>query len=253
MQRLAGDFMVGPRIISTYTPQGNIVDLYQLPSGQWQYGKGRDAVVITSLDQVVLVDKDGNSTIDPDSLASIKAWIKLIQDRPTPTAVQQGMTPVIEGQTSRDQLSHAISKMSDENVNRILNAIVQTMGPIADSINQGEQVNSHSDGYGQDQGMYPPGAVQMPAAFHLPPGARWADPRNPASGYLTFDSGITDELGKPASSWHPTPEFHALLQQPDPTPITETTPLKVHDPVQDEMERDSELTGAARTSSRRRR
>lgn len=245
------------RAITIYLPGGQSIELYKLPNGQWQFGKGRDAVVITDMKQV-----DGIEQIDPQTREDINKWVEKIKHHPAPAAAQQGQTPLLAGQSARDQLSRAISIMPDEVVNRLLLAVTNTLGPVADSITQAAPINHHSDGYGQDQGMHQP-ATQP---FMLPEDSRWVDPSNPASGYLSpmyreDGSVVMDKQGKPITQWHPTPEFHQVTDRPDPIPIADTTPLNAHKPsdVEEEMEqarRSSggarELVGAGRRTGRRR-
>ena len=249
--------------MTIYLPGGQSIELYKLPNGQWQFGKGRDAVVITDMTQVDEIPQvEGKPAIDPQTREDIHKWVEKIKHQPTPAAVQQGQTPLLAGISARDQLSRAISVMPEEVVNRLLLAVTNTLGPLADSINQESPINHHSDGYGQDQGMHQP-ATQP---FTLPEDSRWVDPSNPASGYLSpmYREGgavVTDKQGKPITQWHPTPEFHQVTDRPEPIPIAETTPLNVHQPkdVEEEMEqarRSSgsarELVGAGRRTGRRR-
>jgi hypothetical protein len=245
MQKQAGDFLVS-RTLTLFKPGGDTIEVYELPNGQWQIGKGRDATVITSLDQVQLADAAGHPLIDANSRASLEAWVTKMQSQTPPTPVLQGQTPVLAGVSARDQLSQAIANMPEEVVNRLLTAVVQTVGPVADSIKQGLEINSHGDGYGHT-------AVSPPApAFQLPPGARWNDPNNRAAGYLT-PMGMVDEKGIPMEQWHPSPEFAALQDKPEPTPIMETAPLHVHVP-EPPARGAEELVGAgsSRRSTRRR-
>lgn len=218
MQRLAGDFLV-KRCVQAYiqdekTKQSNIVELYELPNGQWQFGKGRDATVVTSVDQVKEFD-EGTQT-------AVAAWLDRIKHLPTAPPVVQGETPILFGESARDRLGRAISCMSEEVVNRLLMAVEQTIGPVADSLTQGQQVNHYSDGFGQDQGNHPPG----PVAFQLPEGAWWAEEGRPVAGYFTPYTVIKDELGniieqrmitdgkgKTKPQWHPTPEFESYVAQ----------------------------------------
>lgn len=200
MQRLAGDFLV-KRVVSLYGQGGATTELYELPNGQWQFGKGKDAVVVTELSQV--------AALDPGTQADVAAWLERTKSLPKPAAVQQGQTPLLAGGSVKDRLSQAIANMPNEIAARLLLSIEQVLGPVADSLKQGAQVNHHSDGYGQDQMMAAPGSVES-AAFQLPEGARWAQPGNPASGYLTPDFEVKDERGQPSMRWHPTPDFHAF-------------------------------------------
>ena len=200
MQRLAGDFL-GKRMIPMPLPGGGMAELWELPNGQWQIGKGRDAVVITSMEQV-------QDVTDGSAKASIAQWIERTKGM-TVAAVQQGQTPLLAGETVKDRLSQAIANMPNEIAARILGSIEQVLGPVADSLSQGPQVNHHSDGYGQDQMMAAPCSVES-APFQLPEGARWAQQGNPAAGYLTPDFEVKDERGQPSMRWHPTPDFHAF-------------------------------------------
>lgn len=239
MQRLAGDFLV-KRTAVIYGASGDTKELYELPNGQWQFGKGRDAQVIRTVEDIAGVE-------DQSIIRDVTAWLERTKNRPTPEAVQQGMTPLLTGETPKDRLGRAISQMSNEVVNRLLLAIEQTMGPIADSINQGESINHHSAGYGQDQGMHEPATTEQ-APFVLPPGAKWADPTRPSSGYLQMIPGADgsprlDDHGVPMTSWHPTPEFHDLMSHPEPVPVAETVPASG---VEREMEEERSRRGASR-------
>lgn len=233
MQRLAGDFLV-KRVVAIYGQGGATTELYELPNGQWQFGKGRDAVVVRSLDDV--------SMCDAGTQKDVAAWLDRTKNRPTPEPVQQGQTPMLAGETVKDRLSQAIAHMPDDAVARVLGAIEQVMGPIADSLKQAAETNHYSDGYGQDQGMHAPASVP----FQLPEGARWVDQNRPESGYYTFNPEVTDERGHPTAKWNPTPEFHAMTTRPEPVPVVETTPLNVHVPQDDvakEMSRERAKRG----------
>ena len=245
MQRLAGDFLV-KRVVSVYGQGGATTELYELPNGQWQFGKGKDAVVVTDLSQVAGLD-EGTQT-------AVAAWLDRTKNMPKPTAVQQGQTPLLAGDSVKDRLSQAITNMPNEVAARMLLAIEQVMGPVADSLKQGAQINHHSDGYGQDQDMAAPGSVQ-PAAFQLPDGAKWAQPGNPASGYLTPDYEVKDERGQPSMRWHPTPAFHAFSDRANDT-AAGPKGADLSD-VEMEMERERkargvEKVGAGRSTGKRR-
>lgn len=237
MQRLAGNFLV-KRTVQAYD-NGNIVELYELPNGQWQFGKGRDATVVTSIDQV--------ANFDTDTKAAVEHWLESRKNQPPAQPVQQGQTPAIAGETVKDQLGRAIALMPDDVAARLLLAITQTLGPVGDSIAQEEQINTHADGFGQDQDFAPPASQ----AFVLPEGARWADPDNQAAGYLT-NTGQLDDKQQPIVHWHPTPAFHRVQERPDPVPVGD---VATTGKVEEEMERarktaGRELVGAG---SRRRR
>ena len=239
MQRLAGDFLV-KRMAVLYGASGNTKELYELPNGQWQFGKGRDAQVVRSVEDIAGVG-------DPNIVQDVEAWLERTKNRPAPEAVQQGMTPLLTGETPKDRLGRAISQMSEEVVSRLLNAIEQTMGPIADSITQGESINHHSAGYGQDQGMHAPATTES-QAFVLPPDCKWCDPTRPSSGYLQPIPGgdgspRLDDHGVPMMSWHPTPEFHDLMSQPEPVSVAEMVPTSG---VEREMEEERSRHGVAR-------
>lgn len=201
MQRLAGDFLV-KRVVSVYGQGGATTELYELPNGQWQFGKGRDAVVVTDLSQVAGLD-EGTQT-------AVAAWLERTKGLPKLAAVQQGQTPLLAGETVKDRLSQAIANMPSDVAARLLLAVESVMGPVADSLSQAQQANHHSDGYGQGEGLAAPGSVS--AGFVLPPGGWWADPTNKAGGYFTPDFEVRDERGQPSARWHPTPEFEAFTE-----------------------------------------
>lgn len=236
MQRLAGDFLV-KRTVKVYGQGGAVTELYELPNGQWQFGKGRDAVVVRSLDQV--------SALDESTKKDVEAWLERTKHRPAPEPIQQGQTPLLAGETVKDRLSQAINNMPNEVAARMLLAIEQTLGPVADSLKQSAPINHHSDGYGQDLSMPAPASVG--GGFVLPEGARWANPNNQASGYLMPIPGVKDEKNVPVMAWHPTPDFHAITEQPEPLPVADTTPLNVHvpDAIEKEMAQERRSRGAA--------
>lgn len=239
MQRLAGDFLV-KRSVMVYDKSGNTAEIYELPNGQWQFGKGRDAVVITDMGQIEHIA----GSIDANTKATIAAWVEKIKNRPTPEAVQQGQTPLLEGVSARDRLSTAISRMSDEVANRLLLAIESTLGPVADSLSQEAQANHHGGHYG-DPGAHAPATT----GFTLPEGSKWADPQNPASGYLSPDYQIKDERGQPTMRWHPTPEFNAVVEASS----DGRSPVEVEMDEERQKHQEREPVGAGRTSARRRR
>ena len=237
MQRLAGDFLVKRSCVTYDKDNGNMIELYELPNGQWQFGKGRDAKVVASLDDIAMVS-------DPGIRKSVEDWLERTKGQAM-QPVQQGATPLLAGETVRDRLSQAISKMPEEVVARLLMSIEQVVGPVADSITAQAPVNHHGDGYGQDQGMVPPAMVP----FTLPQGARWAQDGRPEAGYLAPDSNITDEKGRPSMQWHPTPQFSSFV---DAAP--EKTDIELEMEAEREKHQDRELVGAGsgRTKSRRR-
>lgn len=254
MQRLSGDFTV-KRIVTTYSTQGGgvIIELYELPNGQWQFGKGKDAVVVTSLEQV--------EAFDQSTKEAVGKWLDRVKALPTPPApVVQGGTPSsLTGESSRDQLSRLLSRIPDNVVDRLLGAITQTLEPIADSLTQPEPANSHSGGFG-DGSTIPPAAVP----FTLPEGAMWVDPSRPESGYFTLDYEHTEPAkmpdGKlvevPSRRWHPTPQFETFTQQvPDKTAIELEMDQEREKFHAEQSDRDEELVGAGsgRASSRRQR
>lgn len=202
MQRQAGEFLC-KRSFTLYGQGGAVVELYELPNGQWQFGKGRDATVVQSMSEVSMVT-------DQKVLADIAAWLERTKDLPK-VPVQQGQTPLLAGESVKDRLGRAINLMSEEVAARLLNAIEQTLGPVADSLTQPAPVNHHSDGFGQDQQVHAPGSVE-PQRWQLPDGAEWADPSNPAAGYLTPIPGLMDDHGVPMKAWHPTPAFNQFVE-----------------------------------------
>lgn len=252
MQRLAGDFTV-KRIVTTYSTQGGgvIVELYELPNGQWQFGKGKDAVVVTSLEQVAEFDA---STKD-----AVAKWLDRVKVLPTPpTAVVQGGQPSsFTGESSRDQLARLLSRIPDSVVDRLLGAITQTLEPIADSLTQPDPINSHAGSFG-DASTLPPGAIP----FTLPEGASWADPARPESGYFTLDYEHTEKAqfpdgqvrDAPSRRWHPTPQFQAFVQN-----ATDKTDIELEMDAErdkfhaEQADPESDLVGAGsgRASSRR--
>lgn len=237
MQRLAGDFLV-KRVVTLYGPGGATTELYELPNGQWQFGKGRDAVVVTSLEQV--------AGLDAGTQKDVAAWLERTKGQAL-QAVQQGQTPLLAGETARDRLGRAIAMMSDEVVNRLLTAVEQTIGPVADSILQSTPVNHHSEGYGQDQAMAAPGDVTA-RPFTLPPGARYCDPGKPEAGYLVPDPEIRDERGQPTLRWHPTPAFESFVEQA----ADVKSDIEQEMAAEREKHADKELVGAGRAKTRRR-
>lgn len=234
MQRLAGNFIIKRSFIS-YGADGNMAELYELPNGQWQFGKGRDATVITSMEQVPMVT-------DPSVRKDIEAWIERTKGQ-TLQAVQQGAMPLLAGETPRDRLSTALSRMPDEAIARILGSIEQVMGPIADSLNAAAPTNHYSDGFGQDQSYAPPASIP----FTLPEGARWAQEGHPERGYLTPGT-IKDEKGNIAMQWHPTPQFATFVEM-DP----EKTDIEIEMAAEREKHQEQELVGAGSGRRSRRR
>lgn len=252
MQRLSGDFTV-KRIVTTYSTQGGgvIVELYELPNGQWQFGKGKDAVVVTTLEQVAEFD---SSTKD-----AVAKWLDRVKALPTPPAavVQGGQPASFTGESSRDQLSRLLSRVPDSVVDRLLGAITQTLEPIADSLTQPDAVNSHVGGFG-DASTLPPGAIP----FSLPEGASWADPARPESGYFTLDYELAEKatlpdgrvVDVPSRRWHPTPQFHEFVRSTaDKTDIELAMDAEREKFHAEQADSDADLVGAGsgRASSRR--
>lgn len=213
-----------------------MVELFELPNGQWQFGKGRDATVITSMEQIAMVS-------DPGIRKDIEAWIEKTKGQAL-QPVQQGGSPVVGGETVQDQLIYAITHMPGDAQARMLEAIKQVMQPIAHSLAQPAPANHYSDGFGQDQQLPPPASIP----FVLPEGAKWAQEGNPASGYLVPDLTMTDEKGQHPMRWHQTPQFTQFL---------ETAPDKTSVELEMEAEREKhqerELVGAGSGRSRTRR
>jgi hypothetical protein len=243
MQRQNGEFRVN-RSLMIHTEGGNIVEMHELPNGQWQYGKGKDSKIVTKLEPIFKLP-EGAAWVNPENWAegftingdleeihelseigdssaypSMKRWVDSLKNRKAPAPVQQGVTPALQGVSSRDQLSQALAVMPNEAIDRLLNVVKQVMEPIADSLKQGSSINSHEDGYGHGEQFHAPASDQQ-SGFQLPAGATWATPGNPAAGYLT-ESQDKDDHGVPIKAWHPTPAFHDMTDRPEPTPIAET-------------------------------
>lgn len=256
MQRIGNDFLV-KRSVQIYSQDGGgmIKELFELPNGQWQFGKGKDAQVVTSLEQVKEFD-EGTQT-------AVSKWLERIKHQPTPQPVTAGgPTPVLAGDTARDQLSRAISKMPEEVVNRLLTAITQTMGPVADSITQESPINHHSDGFGQDQNNppLPEGASVIPRATDvLPEGAWWADPGNKAAGYFTHDYEHMEKaklpsgeiVDVPTRKWHPTGSFQRM-QYEAPEKTAAELEMDVERAKRQEEEQEREVVTAGIRPRRRR-
>jgi hypothetical protein len=280
MQRLAGNFLVN-RMVMLHIGNGNISELYELPNGQWQFGKDRDATVIQRLDQVFKLppqsrwinaadygegyltnlgkDADGllieephpfNELGDLNVLRSLEAWLLKVKTRAqAPVAMHAGLQGNVESESAHARAHRRIDTLSPEVVARLLLAVENTLGPIDDSIQQPAQVNSHSDGYGDGE-TYAPADVP---GFKLPLGAKWVDDRTPSAGYLT-PLGSNDEKGHPIMQWHPTPEFLAMTERAEMGSSLDAIPPRVHDPVQDEInqERQKQPENARSSRSRKR-
>ena len=211
MQRIGNDF-TQKRSAQVYSKDGGgmIKEAIELPNGQWQFGKGKDAQVITDVEQV--------KEFGEDVQTAVAGWLKRTQHLPTPSpVVAGGPIPLIAGHTVKDQLTHAIQNMPDDVAARILSAITQTVAPVADSINQEAPVNHHSDGFGQDQASHVPGGIPA-ATDDLPSGAWWVDASNKAAGYYTPNYTITEKaklpsgeiVDVPTKTWHPTATFQRM-------------------------------------------
>lgn len=265
MQRLAGGFMVN-RVVMLHVGNGNISELYELPNGQWQFGKDRDATVIQRIDQVfklpaqsrwvdgadiskgylTVVGKDAQDQIleefhpfgelgDVKVLQSLEAWLLKVKARAeVPAPMQAGPKGNQSSTSPRAMVHEYVDHMNDETVSRMLNSLEMTLGPIQDSLRAKGLENSHGDGYG-DPETFAPGDTTV-SEFQLPQGAEWVDPQRPASGYFTFDSNIRDERGQRTKNWHPTPEFERMAFRAETGSSLDAIPPKVHDPVQAEIE-----------------
>lgn len=237
MQRTGRDFYQNRSAQIYSKADGVIKEVIELPNGQWQFGRGRDAVVVTNIEEV--------KEFGEDVQTAVAKWLEKVKGMSTqPQAVKEGPTPQLQGESVRDQLDQALRRMPDSALNRILHAITSTLGPEADSLAQGGPVNSHGDGFGQDQTFPAPAAT---GGFTLPEGAWWAEEGRPEAGYYTFNPGVTDAKGRPTKQWHQTPQSLDVI---------EAAPDKTD--VELEMEREREkfheeqLVGAGRRTSRRR-
>ena len=255
MQRLSGDFTV-KRIVTAYSEQrgGVIVELYELPNGQWQFGRGRDATTVKSMDEV--------EEFDPATKEAVSKWLDRIKALPSPPeAVIQGDKPAsLSVESSRAQLDRLMGKLPDSVIDRLLSSITQTIEPMADSLTQAYPANSHSGGFG-DASTVPPGAVP----FMLPEGATWADPSRPESGYFTVDREHTEKVRMPdgsiadvpAKQWHPTPQFETFTRQaPDGTDVSSIESQMDREREQFHADHDEDAVGVGsgrgvRASSRR--
>jgi len=227
------------RVMTIYVGDGNILDLYELPNGQWQFGKGRDARVVERLDDV--------AAFDEQTKKDVAVWLEKVKESQVkPVAMQAGVQGNVSAESTHDRLIRRLENMSPEMEARILLAIENTVGPVEDSLHAGEHVNSHADGYGQGEPVHAPGQQQ----FVLPAGAVWADERTPAAGYYTHDEEIKDSKGQPTKRWHATPQFNETLEQPE-----RESSLDVVDPVALEMEaerqKNADLVGSSRGKRRR--
>lgn len=222
MQRLSGGFLV-KQVVMYHVGAGDISELYELPNGQWQFGRGHGAKVVSSLEEV--------ANLDVGTKEQVAKWLaRVAEQKLTPVAMQGGEQANIHTKDARGRLAQRIAHMSDEVVHRMLLSIEQTLGPIDESMNQSGPANSHSEGYG-DEGQFAPADTAVP--FQLPAGGRWAQEHNPSAGYLT-PLGSVDEKGHPVMQWHPTPEFHAVLDRVETGGSLDQVPRVVHDPVASE-------------------
>ena len=209
------------QIATIHVGQGDILDLYELPNGQWQFGTGRDAKVVEDISEV---EKFGDGIVK-----QVSAWlekVKALNLKPAP--MQAGNMPA---ESSAQRLKRRLDSMSPEMQERILLAIENSVGPADDSITAGE---------GVEEEPLPIGS----GPFTLPEGAEWADDRNPANGYFTINQDIKDARGNATRQWHPTPEFHQLTDGPD-----SASTVDAYDPAEADIElerqRQSSLVGAA--------
>lgn len=281
MQRLAGNFLVN-RVVMLHIGNGNISELYELPNGQWQFGKDRNATVVQRVEQVfklpgqsrwanpqdfgagyyTVTGRDAEDHLveefhefgelgDVAVLRSVEAWIAKVKARASlPVPMQAGPHANVESDSPHARLHKRIENMSPEVVARLMLAIESTLGPVDDSMNQAGPANHYSEGYG-DADNPAPGNTEA-VGFRLPDGAKWAQEGNPGAGYLT-SLGAADEKGHPIMQWHPTPDFLDMTERPDTGSSLDTVPLKVHDPNLDQelaAERDKHPELAA-TGSRR--
>ena len=238
MQRLAGNFMVN-RVVMLHIGAGDIAELYELPNGQWQFGKGRDARVVASLDDV----KD----LDEGTKKDVAAWLEKVKvSNVKPVPMQAGVSENVTAESARVRLQHRLDNMSPEMTARLLLAIENTLGPAQDSMNAGPQINSHADGYGDPEQTFAPG--NQP--FSLPAGAVWADERTPAAGYYTHDEEIKDGQGNPTKRWHPTPQFHEMASRPETgSTLDPVDPLELE--LAAERQKNAELVGSGSSRSKR--
>jgi hypothetical protein len=250
MQRIGQDFVV-KQSASVLKDGGITLELYELPNGQWQFGKGRDAKVVTSLEEVA----DFSEPVQKQ----VAEWLERRKNMPQAAPVIQGSVP--QSGDVGSKLLQAIGLMDPEMKAKLLHSIESVLGPVADSLTQAAPVNSHGDGFGQDQ-FVPELAAQI-QAFVLPQGARYVDPNNQDAGYLS-PSGRTDDKGVPEMTWKPTPKYiriqegreeaitgfdaEALASLPD----TAADQAEAAREINEELERASrELVGAGSGKSRR--
>jgi len=208
MQRVAGGFLQKRSAIvlkEQRDDQGRLIfsqmtEVIELPNGVWQFGRGRDAVTITSVDQVSEFGEDIQTAV-------AQALKKMKQGKIKPP---QPSKPMNRQQETSSEVLNFFKAMTPEQQERMLDLFRQTLSTTGDSVAQGPSINSHADGYG-DQPPVPVGA-DIESSFVLPPGCKWSDPRDPRCGYLK-PTGIEDSHGQETYSWHETPEFGNILDR----------------------------------------
>lgn len=202
MQRIGADFVVKSSVMAL-KPGGVTLELYEMPNGQWQFGKGKDAKVITRIEEVSgfsVVNGEKVPDFHESIITRVQQWLERVKHQPTPAPMVEGAAKATPDTALK--IVRAINAMAPEMQAKVLLAIESVVGPVADSLTQGELVNSHGDGFGQDQPIAAPARVP----FRLPEGSRYVDPANPSNGYLT-PTGRSDEKGHPEMMWRPTPDY----------------------------------------------
>lgn len=238
MQRIGTDFII-KRSWNVLKAGGIMLELYEMPNDTLQFGKNRDAKVVTSLEEVT--DFPG------EVQALVSAQIERQKTRPIQSAVVEGAAQSGAIHVG-NRLAQAVAALDPIMQAKLLASIESIVGPVTDSLLQGQGPEAFVPGLGTTS-MQP---------FLLPAGGKYVDPTRPDAGYLTL-TGRSDEKGRPEMAWHPTPQylrmedgqvepvttFDADRLQPDPIPLMEAA-----SDVTAELNQARDLVGAGASKGR---
>lgn len=206
MQRIGANFVI-KQSWSVLKPGGITLELYEMPNGQFQFGKNQDAQVITSIEQV--------ADFDPPTQARVAQRLAQQASLPPPIPVIDGLQQAPNAQDTATLLVRVVQALDPMTQAKLLENIQGFAAPLRDSVLQGQQ---------GEPAVLPP--ARLP--FVLPPSARYVDPNRPESGYLT-PTGALDDHRRPIDAWHPTPTYLIDEDRLDTLRAGETAPITAFD------------------------
>lgn len=187
---------------------GNTVELYKLPNGSWVFGKGENARLVKSADEVIMFGEGIQAKVS--TWLARQAELAAVAAERAAQGIPEDVVAGPRPDTKADTLARAIMSLSPDAVDRMLAMIQSVVMPQADSLLAGQEaaVNPHepfSPQVGQD-------AVRMEIPDGFPEGSIWSNPSDPSAGILV-PTGQVDHKNQPIREWRMSPEFERFVER----------------------------------------